>query len=141
MNLAKELKRKRDAEHRFKETAGKNLVYDPGSGEYSSGGITVTEHSILDHEGIPGVGNAFVFRKEFTLTDVIVVNHNLGKRPIVQVVGNSSPAYGEGAFGAGAYGGDSEPTVVGVVSIIHNSVNQLTVTLTGNDTGEVICVG
>lgn len=84
-----------------------------------------------------------VVREEFDGVDTIVVEHNLGAYPIVQVVGQVPTAYGAGLYGAGAYGGidNAANVVLTPSSIAHNSINQVTVTLSAAVTGEVICIG
>lgn len=167
MNLARELKRKRDQEARLRQSdVAKNIVYTgdgaTGGSDYinPSGGMTVATHNLLnhsglpgvsfftqpthdaeDHTGLPGVGNAFVVRQDYADTDTIVIAHALGVRPIVQVIGGAGPAYGVGLFGAGDYGGSMDQAVVAPSSITHNTINQVTVVLSAADTGEVICIG
>ena len=85
---------------------------------------------------------ADVFRQDFSNTDSIVVTHNLGRRPMVQVQGSVVSAYGGGNYGAGNYGGISAYTVLAPASIEHSlDSNTVTVTLASDYTGEVICVG
>jgi hypothetical protein len=103
--------------------------------------FTEAVHDLHDHAGLTGVGNAFVVREDYVDTDTIVVTHSLGVRPIVQVIGGAGPAYGVGSYGAGDYGGSIEQTVLTPSSIVHNTVNQVTVTLLSADTGEVVCIG
>jgi len=84
-----------------------------------------------------------IVREAFDNAATIVVEHNLGARPIVQVVGQVPTAYGAGNYGAGAYGGidSTANAVLAPSSIKHDSINQVTVTLSAAATGEVICVG
>jgi len=86
---------------------------------------------------------ADVVRQTFDNTDTIEVEHNLGIRPVVQAVGQAVTAYGAGSYGAGAYGGidATANAVLTPDSIIHDSINQITVTLSAAATGEVICIG
>jgi len=86
---------------------------------------------------------ARVERETFENVGTIVVEHNLGKRPIVQVIGQVPVAYGAGLYGAGAYGGidDAANTILSPSSIVHDNLNQITVTLSAAATGEVVCVG
>lgn len=69
----------------------------------------------------------------------ILVLHNLGRRPIVQVIGGGS-GWGDGGWGDDPWGGEFLSEVLTPVSIIHDSVDQITVTLAADDTGEVICI-
>jgi hypothetical protein len=119
--------------------------------------VDLTAHKTSgDHDGryytedevdglIASVQGAFaeVYRDTFSNEDTIVVEHNLGKRPVVQAIGQAVTAYGAGNYGAGAYGGidSTANTVLTPSSIAHNSINQVTVTLSAAATGEVICVG
>jgi len=82
-------------------------------------------------------------REVFNALDVIVVTHNMGRRPLVQVVGQPVVSYGAGNYGDGAYGGidSTANAVMTPSSIVHDSLNQVTVTLSAAATGEVICVG
>ena len=99
-------------------------------------------HALIDHEGIPGVPLLDVLRQVFAYEDTIIVAHSFGRRPIVQVVGGASTLlYGLGLYGAGVYGGSSKRRVIEPDSVTHDSVNQVTVTLTAEDTGEVILIG
>lgn len=84
-----------------------------------------------------------VVRQTYDMNDSITVAHNLGVRPIVQVVGQVPTAYGAGNYGAGGYGGidDAGNAVLSPSSITHDTVNQVTVALSAAATGEVICVG
>lgn len=86
---------------------------------------------------------AITERETFNNTDTIVVAHNMGRWPVVQVVGQAVTAYGAGLYGAGAYGGidNTANVVLTPSSIAHNSINQVTVTLSAAATGEVVCVG
>ena len=99
-------------------------------------------HATIDHEGIPGVPLLDVLRQTFAYEETIIVAHSFGRRPIVQVVGGAGPLlYGSGLYGAGVYGGSSKRRVIEPGSVIHDSVNQVTVTLAAEDTGEVILIG
>ncbi len=69
----------------------------------------------------------------------IIVVHNLGRRPIVQAIGGGA-GWGDGGWGDLPWGGFMWAEVLAPVSIIHDSVNQVTVTLAADDTGEVICI-
>lgn len=82
-----------------------------------------------------------IYRKDFSDSASISVTHNLGARPVVQVVGKDVSAYGDGLYGAGIYGGDQDILLLTPSSVKHNSVNQVTVTLPAEKTGEVICIG
>lgn len=84
-----------------------------------------------------------VVRDEFNGVDTIVVEHSLGAYPIVQVIGQVPTAYGAGNYGAGAYGGidNSLHAVLAPSNINHDSINQVTVTLSAAAIGEVVCVG
>lgn len=85
---------------------------------------------------------ADTYRQTFDNTDTIVVNHDLGRRPIVQVQGSAISAYGAGLYGADNYGGISPYTMLTPISIEHSlDSNKVTVTLASEHTGEVICVG
>ena len=141
LRLSDVQKKQRDRERIYdlKGESGGGSISGGGGG--GSGGLTVVTHAEVDHDGLPGVGNAKAFHLDFAGTDVIVVNHNLGLRPMVQVIGNLAPLYGQGLYGAGMYGGNPTPLVITPASIAHNSINQVTVTLSSADTGEVICVG
>jgi hypothetical protein len=164
-NLAYELKKKRDAEVRLRQLdSSKNITINASGGAVNpANALTHTTHDALDHtgltgvpaaeafteavhdthdhDGLPGVGNAFVVRQNYVNTDTIVVAHALGVRPIVQVIGGAGPGYGEGVYDAGEYGGSLESAVVAPSSIVHDTVNQVTVTLASADTGEVVCIG
>lgn len=86
---------------------------------------------------------AEVYRDTFDNIDTIVVAHNLGKRPVVQAIGQVVTAYGAGLYGADTYGGinSAADAVLTPSSIIHDSINQVTVTLAAAATGEVVCIG
>lgn len=116
--------------------------------------VDLTAHKAsADHDGryyteaevnalIAALTFADVFRQDFSNTDSIVVTHNLGRRPMVQVQGSVVSAYGGGNYGAGNYGGISAYTVLAPASIEHSlDSNTVTVTLASNYTGEVICIG
>lgn len=79
--------------------------------------------------------------EDYVNTDTIVVEHNLGSRPVVQVIGGAGPAYGVGDYGDGDYGGSIDQAMLTPTSVTHDTVNQVTVVLAAADTGEVICVG
>lgn len=86
---------------------------------------------------------AEVYRETFDRVDGIVVTHNLRSRPIVQIIGQVPVAYGAGNYGDGAYGGidDAGNAVLVPSSIVHDSINQVTVTLSAAAIGEVVCIG
>jgi len=85
---------------------------------------------------------AKIVRQTFNNVANIVVNHNLGLRPMVQVQGSAVSDYGTGLYGAGTYGGILPYTVLAPASIEHSlDSNTVTVTLASDYTGEVICVG
>ena len=122
------------------------VIVDPNSG--------LAAHKISgDHDGryytetevdaiIAALTFADVVRQPYDNTDSIVVNHNLGRRPMVQVQGSAVSAYGDGLYGAGDYGGISAYTVLAPASIEHSlDSNTVTVTLASDYTGEVICIG
>ena len=106
-----------------------------------------------DHDGryyteaeVDGIISALTFadvvRQLFSNVASIVVNHNLGRKPMVQVQGSVVSAYGGGNYGAGNYGGISAYTVLAPASIEHSlDSNTVTVTLASDYTGEVICIG
>ena len=166
-NLAQELKRKRDAEARLRQTdPNKGIIYS-GDGSTGGGGtgyispsnaLTHTTHDALDHSGLTGIiGEAAhdtwdhtgltgvpllsSLRQAYVDIDTFVVAHNFGRRPLVQVIGGQGPAYNIGLYGAGEYGGSLDTTVLTPSSITHDTVNQLTVVLSAANTGEVICIG
>jgi hypothetical protein len=128
-------------ENALDETAHDALDHTGLPGVPAAEAFTQAVHDLHDHEGLPGVGNAFVVREDYVDTDTIVVTHNLGVRPIVQVIGGAGPVYGEGVYDAGEYGGSLESAVVAPAAITHDTVNQVTVVLSAADTGEVICIG
>lgn len=99
-------------------------------GRYYTEAESDARYAIVDHEA-------------FDNTDTIVVTHNMGRWPVVQVVGQAVTAYGAGNYGAGTYGGidATANAVLTPSSIIHDSINQVTVTLSAAATGEVICIG
>jgi len=82
-----------------------------------------------------------VSRQAFVNEDVIAIIHNFGRRPVIQVIGGAGPAYGVGDYGVGDYGGSLNNLVLTPISIIHNTANQATVTLSSADTGEVVALG
>lgn len=85
---------------------------------------------------------ADVVRQDFDNTDTIEVEHNMGRRPMVQVQGSAVSDYGTGLYGAGAYGGILPYTVLAPSSIEHSlDSNKVAITLASDYTGEVICVG
>lgn len=87
-------------------------------------------------------GFAEVVRQDFENTDSIEVNHNLGRRPMVQVQGSAIGDYGAGLYGADTYGGISPYTVLSPTEIEHSlDSNTITIALDDDYTGEVICVG
>jgi hypothetical protein len=148
-NLAQELKRKRDAEARLRQTdPAKNVVYTgdgstgAGGGGYSQIAETFTKavHDAEDHTGLTGVPLLSSLRQSYVDTDTIVVAHAFGRRPLVQVVGGAT-AFGAGVFGAGVFGGGIDRAALTPSSIIHDTVNQVTVVLSAANTGEVICIG
>lgn len=112
-----------------------------------------THKTSSDHDGryyteaevdaiIAALTFADVVRQLFSNVSNIVVNHNLGRRPMVQVQGSAISAYGAGNYGDGAYGGISPYTVLAPSSIEHSlDSNTVTVTLASDYTGEVICIG
>lgn len=100
-----------------------------------------TDHAAWDHAGLTGVPLISSLRQAYINTDTIVVAHAFGRRPLVQAVGGAGPAYGMGNYGAGDYGGRVDRAVLTPSSIVHDTVNQVTVTLAAADTGEVICIG
>lgn len=69
-------------------------------------------------DGISGNADAN-FTYPFTALSVVVVTHNLGKYPAVSVIDSAND------------------TVTG--DIVHNSINQLTITFNAPFTGTVIC--
>ncbi len=118
-----------------------NLTAHKASSDHDGRYYTEDEVDAL----IAGVQGNFAssVRESFDNVDTIVVEHNLGKRPVVQAIGQAVTAYGAGNYGAGAYGGidSTANAVLTPSSIAHNSINQVTVTLSAAATGEVICVG
>ena len=79
--------------------------------------------------------------EEFDDTDTIVVNHNMGRRPITEVIGSAVSAFGAGTYGDSQYGGIGPLMVLTPDSVVHNSEDQLTITLSEAATGEVVCIG
>lgn len=77
--------------------------------------------------------------QEFINTANILVVHNLGRRPLVQVIGGAE-GWGDGGWADGPWGGEALSEVLTPVSIVHDTVNQLVVTLAADDSGEVICL-
>lgn len=149
---------------------GESSIYNPGMGgrdlaTHKSSGDHDGRYSLItdlnthktsdDHDGryyteseadlrFAPLGNtAISFHQTFEVLDTIVVQHNLGKRPIVQVVGQVAIPYGDGLYGVGPYGGidNTNNTVITPTSITHNTLNQVTITLAAAMNGEVICVG
>ena len=113
---------------------GETKVTIPGTAQ-----LDLEEHKVSgDHdERYPRV-----VRQTFNYEDIITVLHNLGHRPIVQVLGGAGNLiYGTGVYGAGTYGGSSKRRVILPSSIVHDSLNQVTVTLATKDSGEVIIIG
>ena len=115
-----------------------DLAAHKASGDHDGRYYTEDEVNAL----IAALTFADVFRQDFSNTDSIVVTHNLGRRPMVQVQGSVVSAYGGGNYGAGNYGGISAYTVLAPASIEHSlDSNTVTVTLASDYTGEVICIG
>lgn len=81
------------------------------------------------------------YRQEFNAVTEVVVAHNIGDYPIIQVVGSVATNYGAGNYGDGDYGGISTYQALTPDSIVHDNVNQATVTLDAVSDGEVICIG
>lgn len=115
-----------------------DLITHKTSGDHDGRYYTEAEVNAL----IAALTFADVFRQDFSNTDRIVVTHNLGRRPMVQVQGSVVSAYGADLYGAGAYGGILPYTVLAPSSIEHSlDSNKVTITLASDYTGEVICVG
>lgn len=122
----------------------KSAVYDGSASRYRNPANNLDEqtHALIDHKGLPGVPLLNVLRQTFEYEDTIIINHNFGRRPIVQVLGGAGPLlYGSGLYGDGTYGGSLLRRVIDPDSIVHDSVNQVTITLTSEDTGEVVLIG
>ncbi|MFX4263130.1 hypothetical protein ACOBQJ_13160 [Pelotomaculum propionicicum] len=99
-------------------------------------------HALIDHEGLPGVPLLSVLRQAYANAATIVVAHNFGRRPAVQVLGGAgAELYGRGLYGMGDYSGSADRQVIEPLLINHDSINQVTVTLNEVDSGEVICIG
>ncbi len=75
-----------------------------------------------------GAGSLRKYVKSFTTSTTIVVTHNLGARPLFQVNFDN----GDGTF-------ESEKHIL--YNVVHDSINQFTITLGVAATGEVICIG
>lgn len=164
-NIAKQIKDQTDSILRRRQTAPGSSVTvrggttQPGTGPGTAPVIVDPNNDLAahktsgDHDGryyteaevnalIAALTFADVFRQDFSNTDSIVVTHNLGRRPMVQVQGSVVSAYGGGNYGAGNYGGISAYTVLAPASIEHSlDSNTVTVTLASDYTGEVICIG
>ena len=164
-NIAKVIKDQTDSILRRRQaTPGANIsirgsTTQPGTGpgtppEMTEPNRELDRHKVSgDHDGryyteaeidalIAALTFADVVRQAFDNTDYIAVEHNLGRRPMVQVQGSAVSAYGEGLYGAGNYGGISPYTVLSPTGIEHSlDSNTVTITLASEYTGEVICVG
>lgn len=69
-----------------------------------------------------------IYRQVFTASTTIIVAHNLGKLPIFQLAFDN----GDGTY-------DSEKHIL--YNVLHDSINQLTITLSVAGSGVVICMG
>lgn len=164
-NIAKQIKDQTDSILRRRQTAPGSSVTvlggttQPGTGPGTAPVIVdpnndlTTHKASADHDGryyteaeVNGLFAALTFadvvRQDFDNTNNIVVNHNLGRRPMVQVQGSTVSTYGAGNYGAGTYGGILPYNVLAPTSIEHSlDSNTVTVTLASDYTGEVICIG
>jgi hypothetical protein len=88
------------------------------------------------------VGTARIVRQAIAqAASQVVVQHNLGNYPIIQVVGSLATPFGSGYYGAGYYGGKNPFSVIEPLNLVHNSTDQVTIEFTGETVGEVVCVG
>lgn len=123
------------------EAAAKSDVIPLGPAPAGSAG-TANAVSRSDHRHPAAPYDVLRYVQAFTNTGAaasIVVAHTLGRRPLVQVIGGAS-GWSEGAWSAGPWGGGAPNAVLTPASIVHNSENQLTVSLAADDSGEVICI-
>ena len=147
MNIAALIKKQTDAILRQRSqgpTGSPAVIVRRGDGETKvttpgTARLDLEAHKISgDHDG----RYVRVNRQQFSNKDVITITHNFGQRPVIQVVGGAGNLiYGTGVYGAGVYGGSSKRRVIDPSSIIHDSLNQVTVTLAAKDSGEVIVIG
>jgi len=94
-----------------------------------------------DHQHPPGVYDLqrYVHAYHLEGTGGITVTHNLGRRPLVQVV-DLGTGWGDVAWSAGVWGGSAGGQVQSA-TVLHVNLNELTVTLAADGSGEVICHG
>lgn len=74
-----------------------------------------------------GGGSTAISRTVFTTATTIVVTHNLGKLPFVQIAFDN---------GDGTWEGDKHI----MYTVVHNSVSQLTITLGIAGSGTILCL-
>jgi hypothetical protein len=105
--------------------------------------FTKAIHDAEDHEGLPGVGNAIVYRETFEDLTEWAIAHGLGNVPAITVYKGELFGFGTQSFGASIFGGGVgamvEDTKTPTISVIDD--NTLKVTWAGNESGKVVCVG
>jgi len=139
--------------------AGRDLAAHKSSGDHDGRYYTESEadnkfallvglftqliHDSENHEGLPGVGNAIVYRETFEDLTEWDVAHGLGNVPAITVYKGGLFGFGTQAFGTSIFGGGVgdmvEDTKTPTISVIDD--NTLKVTWAGNENGKVVCVG
>lgn len=95
-------------------------------------------------EGKAASGGADVNIVPFTDVAIVFVAHNLGRRPVVQVLQERLDGlYGEGGFGGGGYGSGAglyTPLPDDVHTVLHVTANSFEVRMSNQFTGEVLYI-
>jgi hypothetical protein len=139
-------------------TAGRDLTTHKSSSDHDGRYYTESEadnkfallvglftqliHDAEDHEGLPGVGNAIVYRETFEDLAVWDVAHNLGDVPAITIYAGTLYGFGTQPFGTSPFGGgvgDLAANFTPTIEVI--DANNIRITWPGNESGRVVCVG
>lgn len=123
-----------------------NICYDTTEAESLTGSTSIVDnlnhmrYRIATLEGQVATLEGYYVSQTFTSDDVISVEHNLGKYPMV--IALAGKTYGWGNFwGSLPWGGVTTGyEVLTPSSIDHMNINQVIVTLSSSETGYIVCI-
>lgn len=156
-NPVREISRMIDKKDRFKSGASSLRTYSEGAGTFQTPGkmavdiAQVKQEVTQDQENIVNLASRVsvleskppdVLFQNYTFNNVttVVVEHNLGCYPVVQLL-EGVGYYGQGNCGEGVFGGTTERSLLTPFSVVYNSENKVTVTLSNATSGEVLIIG